>query len=162
MFSKLQSNILTRNLGLRLHIPSLHAHESGLYYSLSGRGSLHGHCSSKWRRHTPGDGTAGGHSGCAAEGQCRLQITSYMHVWCNTLGDVCFAPAYRKGETEGYWLRHGVLMVAICRKLLVVTGSAISCLICTNRLRKTSSHLVGAPFLTLKAVVVFFVWAGIH
>ena len=36
------------------------------------------------------------------------------------------------------------------RKTLVGTRWAVSLLLCTSRLRKQSSHLVGSPFLAVK------------
>ena len=48
---------------------------------------------------------------------------------------------------------HMVAVVAVCRNALVGTGWSNSCLVCTNRLRKHCSHLVGSSFLTVKAVL---------
>ena len=42
-------------------------------------------------------------------------------------------------------------VVAVCRSALVGTGWSNSCLVCTNRLRKHCSHLVGSSFLAVKA-----------
>ena len=39
---------------------------------------------------------------------------------------------------------HMVAVVAVCRNALVGTGWSNSCLVCTNRLRKHCSHLVGS------------------
>ena len=44
------------------------------------------------------------------------------------------------------------VLLAGCRKALVGTGWAISLLCCTNRYRKHSSCLIGAPFIALQAV----------
>ena len=41
-------------------------------------------------------------------------------------------------------------VVAGCRNALVGTGWFNSCLVCTNRLRKHCSHLVGSSFLAVK------------
>ena len=48
---------------------------------------------------------------------------------------------------------HIVVVVAVCRNALVSTGWSNSCLVCTNRPRKHSSHLVGSSFLAVKAVL---------
>ena len=42
---------------------------------------------------------------------------------------------------------HMLAVVAVCRNALVGTGWSNSCLVCTNRLRKYCSHLVGSSFL---------------
>ena len=41
-------------------------------------------------------------------------------------------------------------VVAVCRNALVGTGWSNSCLVCTNRLRKPCSYLVGSAFLAVK------------
>ena len=62
----------------------------------------------------------------------------------------------RKGGTGGGWWGHlqgdlhMVAVVAVCRNALVGTGRSNSCLVCTNRLRKPCSHLVGSSFLAVK------------
>ena len=45
---------------------------------------------------------------------------------------------------------HMLAVVAVCRNALVGTGWSNSCLVCTNRLRKHCSHLVGSSFLAVK------------
>ena len=63
----------------------------------------------------------------------------------------------RKGETGGGgWGHpqgdlHMLAVVAVCRNALVGTGWSNSCLVCTNRLRKHCSHLVGSSFQAVKA-----------
>ena len=46
---------------------------------------------------------------------------------------------------------HMVDVVTVCRNALVGTGWSISCLVCTNRLRKHCFHLVWSSFLAVKA-----------
>ena len=65
----------------------------------------------------------------------------------------------RKGGTGGGgWGHpkgdlHMLAVVAVCRNTLVGTGWSNSCPVCTNRLRKHCSHLVGTSFLAVKAVL---------
>ena len=65
----------------------------------------------------------------------------------------------RKGGTGGGgWGHpqgdmHMVAVVAVCRNTLVGTVWSNSCHICTNRLRKHCSHLLGTSFLAVKAVL---------
>ena len=61
----------------------------------------------------------------------------------------------RKGGTGGggWGDLHMVAVVAVCRNALVGTGWSNSCLVCTNRLRKHCSHLVGSSFLAVKAAL---------
>ena len=81
---------------------------------------------------------------CRKDGLCALACWFYIS---------------RKGGTGGGgWGHpqgdmHMVAVVAVCRNALVGTGWSNSCLVCTNRLRKHCSHLVGSSFLTVKAVL---------
>jgi len=65
------------------------------------------------------------------------------------------ASAERVGQGGGGWghLQGDLQMlavVAVCRNDLVGTGWSNSCLVCTNRLRKHCSHLVGSSILAVK------------
>ena len=46
---------------------------------------------------------------------------------------------------------HMPAVVAVCRNALVGPRWSNSCLVCTNRLRKHCSYLVGSSFLAVKA-----------
>ena len=68
------------------------------------------------------------------------------------------ASAEPGGTGGGGWVHpqgdmHKVAVVAVCRNALVGAGWSNSCLVCTNRLRKHCSHLVGSSFLAVKAVL---------
>ena len=71
-------------------------------------------------------------------------------------GILCSASAERVAQ----WEVGGVTRRVTCRMLAVVTvrrnalvgtGWSNSCLVCTNRLRKHCSHLVGSSFLAVRA-----------
>ena len=63
----------------------------------------------------------------------------------------------RKGAPAGWGHLQGdmymVAVVAVCRNALFGTGWSNSCLVCTNRLQKHCSHLVGSSFLAVKTVL---------
>ena len=46
---------------------------------------------------------------------------------------------------------HVLAVVGVCTNALVGTGQSNFFLVCTNRLRKHCSHLVGSSFLAVKA-----------
>ena len=58
----------------------------------------------------------------------------------------CVSRKGRQGEVGGTG-GGGWGHPAVCRNALVGTGWSNSCLVCTNRLRKYCSHLVGSSFL---------------
>ena len=61
------------------------------------------------------------------------------------------ASAERVGGVTPQGDVHMLAVVAVCRNALAGTGRSNSCLVCTNRLRKHCSHLVGSSFLAVKA-----------
>ena len=81
----------------------------------------------------------------------------YSALWVTTY---CIVPTftwvlYEQGEVYGINRRMTLVGVVVgCRDGLVGTGWANSCLRCTNVVRESYTHLVGASFL-----VVELVWA---